>query len=260
MTELIASADGTRIACDIVGDGPPVVLIGGAMQFRAFAPATGRLAQLLAERGFTAVQYDRRGRGETVSDHIGPVERELEDVAALIDRVGGSAALFGHSSGGAIALLAAHRGLDVTRAAVFEMPLPPNGARESDEFRDGLVDLVNAGDLEPATEFFMKDMPREWLAAAKAGSGWPTMVKMAPSLVADADALAHAYMTTAEWARLAQPVLLMVGESTRPAFTEAAEALAAAIPNTTSRTVAARDHSWEPQAMADALAEFLAAR
>ena len=96
------------------------------------------------------------------------------------------------------------------------------------------------------------------LAAAKAGPGWPTMVKMAPSLVADADALAHAYMTPAEWARVVQPVLLMVGESTRPIFPEAAEALAAAIPNTTSRTISARDHSWDPKAMADALAEFLA--
>jgi pimeloyl-ACP methyl ester carboxylesterase len=256
MTEFVPSADGTRIACDIVGDGRPIILIGGAMQFRAFAPATGRLAQLLAERGFTAVHYDRRGRGETVSDHIGPVELELEDVAALIDRVGGVAALFGHSSGGAIALLAAHRGLDVSRAAVFEVPLPPSRARQSDAYRDGMVDLVNAGDLEAATEFFMKDMPPEWLAAAKAGPGWPTMVKMAPSLVADADALACAYMTPAEWARVAQPVLLMVGEQTLPIFTEAAAALAESIPHTTSRPVAARDHSWDPQTMADVLAAF----
>jgi len=260
MTEYIPSDDGTRIACDIVGDGPPVILIGGAMQFRAFAPATGRLAQLLAERGFTAVHYDRRGRGETISAAVGPVERELEDVAALIDRVGGGAALFGHSSGGAIALLAAHRGLDVTRSAVFEVPLPPSRAHQSDAYRDNLVDLVNAGDHEAATEFFMKDMPPEWLAAAKAGPAWPTMVKMAPSLVADADALALAYLTPAQWARLAQPILLMVGEPTRPMFAEASAALAAAIPNTTSRTIAATDHSWDPQTMADVLAEFFASR
>ena len=256
MTEYIPSDDGTRIACDIVGDGPPIILIGGAMQFRAFAPATGQLAQLLAERGLTAVHYDRRGRGETASAAIGPVERELEDVAALIDRVGGPAALFGHSSGGAIALLAAHRGLGVNRVAVFEVPLPPSRARQSDAYRDDLVDLVNAGNLEAATEFFMNDMPPERLAAAKAGPAWPTMVQMAPSLVADADALAFAYLSPQEWARFRQPVLLMVGESTRPIFTEAAEALAAKIPNTTSRQVAARDHSWEPPAMADVLAEF----
>jgi pimeloyl-ACP methyl ester carboxylesterase len=260
MTEYIPSDDGTRIACDIVGDGPPVILIGGAMQFRAFAPATGRLAQLLAERGFTAVHYDRRGRGETTSAAIGPVERELEDVAALIDRVGGGAALFGHSSGGAIALLAAHRGLDVSRVAVFEVPLPPSRSRQSDAYRDDLVDLVNAGDHEAATEFFMKDMPPEWLAAAKAGPAWPTMVGMAPSLVADADALAFAYLSPQEWARFRQSVLLMVGKSTRPIFTEAAEALASKIPNTTSRVIAAREHSWEPQTMADVLADFFSGR
>jgi len=121
-----------------------------------------------------------------------------------------------------------------------------------------MVDLVNAGDLEAATEFFMKDMPPEWLAAAKAGPGWPTMVTMAPSLVADADALAGAYLAPAEWARVAQPVLLMVGEQTLPIFTEAAAALAESIPDTTSRAVAARDYSWDPQTMADVLAEFFA--
>jgi alpha-beta hydrolase superfamily lysophospholipase len=116
----VRSKDGTSIAFDRHGGGAPVILVGGAFQHRAFDPGTVRLAEVPAEAGLSVVHYDRRGRGE--SGDTGPyaVERELEDLDALLDSSGGSAALYGSSSGGNLALDAAIRDAPITRLAVWE--------------------------------------------------------------------------------------------------------------------------------------------
>src|SRR5215204_6963298 len=111
MTEFVTSSDGTQIAFGRLGSGPSVILVGGAMQFRAFDPQTGQLAERLAERGFTVVNYDRRGRGESAGRGPYVLDSEIADLEALITEVGGPAALFGSSSGGAICLAAAATGL-----------------------------------------------------------------------------------------------------------------------------------------------------
>jgi pimeloyl-ACP methyl ester carboxylesterase len=171
MTEFVTSADGTRIAFDIEGEGPAVILIAGAMQFRAFDPTTVELAHQLASRGFTVVNYDRRGRGESGSENAGVLDREVEDVAALVERVGGRAALYGSSSGSAIALWAAQAGVGATRLALWEPPLTLEGEGDGGEFYRGLRARVEAGDNDGAVEYFMRDMPPEWLAGSKASPG-----------------------------------------------------------------------------------------
>ncbi|MEV0608354.1 alpha/beta fold hydrolase [Polymorphospora rubra] len=260
MTEFVRSADGTRIAFDIEGDGPPVVLIGGAMQFRAFDPDTVQLAHRLAARGFTVVNYDRRGRGESDAGPVGALGSEVEDVAALVDRVGGRAALYGSSSGAVIALWAAQAGVGAARLALWEAPLPPEGQGDGGETHRGLRDRIAAGDHEGAVEFFMRDMPPEWLAGSKASPAWPVMVGIAPSLVADAAALTKAQEApwAEQWSAVDVPVLAIVGEQTLPIFPPAADALAAALPHARTGTVAAADHRWQLDAMADTLAAFLA--
>src|SRR5436309_1329240 len=106
----VTSNDGTAIAFDRYGAGPPVILVGGAFQHRAIDPNTAQLAQLLG-REFTVFHYDRRGRGDSGDTLPYAVEREVEDIAALIDEAGGQAHLFGMSSGGALGLVAAASGL-----------------------------------------------------------------------------------------------------------------------------------------------------
>jgi pimeloyl-ACP methyl ester carboxylesterase len=262
MTEFVTSSDGTRVAFDTEGDGPAVILIGGAMQFRAFDPTTVELAHRLAGRGFTVVNYDRRGRGESGSDNAGSLDREIEDLAALVERVGGSAALYGGSSGGVIALWAAQAGVGATRLALWEAPLALEGQGDGgDEYR-GLRTRIEAGDHEGAVEFYMSGMPPEWLAGARAGPAWPLMVGIAPSLLADAEALARAQEApwAQQWSLVDQPVLAIVGEQTLPIFPPAAEALVAALPNARSVRIPAEDHQWQPEVMVETLAGFLGER
>ncbi len=153
MDKKTVSRDGTAIAYERIGAGSPVVLVGGAM-------TTGDgllpLAAQLAHR-FGAVPYDRRGRGASGDTAPFAVAREVEDIAALIDAVGGSAALYGHSSGAALAVHAAASGLPVTEVALYEPPfaLDGSGAKERAEYTERLKELLAEGRRGDAVELFM---------------------------------------------------------------------------------------------------------
>jgi len=261
MSEFITSHDGTRIAYDREGSGPPVILIGGAMQFRGFDPTTVAMARLLAGKGFTVVNYDRRGRGESATATSFTLDDDIADIAALMAEVGGEAALFGNSSGGAIALAAASAGLPVAKIATWEVPLGVEDGTDGAEFFTGLRAVLDAGDNEAAVEYFMKDMPPQWLAGAKASPGWPIMVGLAPSLSADAESLARAQSAPrAElWASVTQPVLAMVGSSTQPLMDAAADSIVSSLPDARRLAISGENHAWEPESMATTLAEFFAA-
>ena len=118
----VTSPDGTVIDYDRYGDGPAVIFIGGAATYRAIDEATTQTAKRLAAEGFTAVDYDRRGRGGSGDTQPWALAREVEDVAALIKAVGGAAALCSNSSGAGIALAAASAGVSVTALALYEPP------------------------------------------------------------------------------------------------------------------------------------------
>lgn len=262
MTEFTISADGTRIAYDRVGDGHPVVLVGGAFQQRAGDESTAELARLLGERGFSAVHYDRRGRGESgpvrVEDAGQELQREIEDLAAVISAVGGEAALFGNSSGGAIALWAADAGIGVTRVIAFEVPIAVDDDGEAAAFAEELRELIVAGHDERAVEHFMKDMPPAWLEGAKSSGAWQGMVKVAPSLVADAAAIAvHDSDRDELWSRVPGHVSVLVGEQTLPIFPPAAHWIAETLPEARTDTIAAEFHQWQPRIMADAIVDAL---
>jgi len=261
MSRSVTSRDGTRIAFDRVGSGPAVILVAGAFQFRAFDEPTVELAALLAEQGFTVVNYDRRGRGESGPTGPGSLDREIEDVAALVEEVGGAAALYGSSSGAAIALWAATRDIGVTALALWEPPLALE--EEGGAFADELQRLIDAGRHERAVEYFMKDMPPEWLEGSKAGPAWPVMVDIAPSLAGDAVALARSQgggeSWEKRWASVTVPTLVLTGAETLPIFPAAAEALVQALPDARWETISAGGHGWEPPVMAAALTSFLRA-
>ncbi|MCU1425740.1 MAG: alpha/Beta hydrolase fold [Microbacteriaceae bacterium] len=259
MTAYTTSRDGTRIAFDREGTGPAVILVGGAMQFRAFDPTTRELAHLLAERGFTVVNYDRRGRGESGDTLPFAVEREVEDIAALIDEIGDGAALFGGSSGAVLCLWAAAAGLDVAKLALWEAPLTPEGEVDDGETLEALQKLIANDDREAAVAYFMRDMPREWFEGARNSPAWPVMLTIAPTLAYDTAVLDKATKSpwAEQWSTVTQPTLVLLGEQTQPIFPPAADALVAALADARQQRLDAANHSWRPEVMADALEAFL---
>ncbi|WP_308798820.1 alpha/beta fold hydrolase [Agromyces silvae] len=263
MTEFTISSDGTRIGFDREGSGPPVILVDGAFQFRAFDPATTELQHQLAGHGFEVVRYDRRGRGD--SPAAGPITlaQSLEDLRALIgvltEGTDDAVTLFGNSSGGAIALAAAAAGLPVSKVVVFEVPLDPEQGGEGAAFLADLRDRIAAGDGAATVEFFMRDMPREWLEQSRSSDAWPVMTAIAPSLEPDAEALAWAQSAprTELLAGVDQPVLVLVGAQTLEVMGPAADSLVSSLAHAERRELEASDHLWDPRTLALVIAGFL---
>ena len=259
MTEFVTSRDGTRIAYDRVGEGPAVILVAGAMQFRAFDPTTVEMAKLLAEKGFTVLNYDRRGRGESARTTSLTLADSIDDLAALIAATGSEVTLFGSSSGGAISLAAAAAGLPVSSLVLWETPLNEEGSSGDAEFLAALRDSIRSGDAEATVEFFMKDMPREWVDEARNSPAWPIMLGIAPSLEPDAESLAWTQSAPRDtlWRDITQPTLVLVGENTLSIMDPAADAIVAMLANARKRHIRAADHQWDADVMAGEIAAFL---
>src|SRR5918994_3279825 len=155
--QTVTSKDGSRIAYDRSGSGPVVILVAGALGYRKFNKME-ELAGLLSER-CTVINYDRRGRGDSTEVKPFALEREIEDIAALIEAEGGSASLWGWSSGGALALRAAGTGIGVERVSVYEVPfmVDPAAKRPTPDYGERLDELVAAGDRGGAVKHFMRN-------------------------------------------------------------------------------------------------------
>lgn len=256
MSSYVTTSLNDRVAYDRRGDGPAIVFVAGAGSWREIDATTTRTAELLAQEGFTTVVHDRVGRGESRVQGPIPLDRELAAIAALVDAVGGSAVLCGHSSGGAIALACAARGLPVTGLALWEVPLGATGSTGLG-LADELRVLLAAGERDRALSLFLHGLPPELVERARSV---PSMVEQAASLQPDADAFAWA-----ESAPLAEvlapvrvPVLVMVGETGYDdVMVPAAEAIVAAVPGARWTRVPGAEHSWEPVAMAAGLAAFV---
>ena len=263
MTEYATSSDGTRIAFDREGSGPPVILVDGAFQFRAFDPPTTELQHHLAAHGFEVVRFDRRGRGESPAARPMTLAQTLDDLRALIDVLtegtDDTVTLFGNSSGGAIAIAAAASGLAVSKLIVFEVPLDPELGREGALFLGDLRARIAEEDGAATVEFFMRDMPPEWLEHSRASEAWPVMTAISPSLEPDAEALAWTQTAPrAElWADVTQPVLVLVGRQTVGVMGPAADSLVTALANAERRELEASDHVWDPRELALTIAGFL---
>jgi len=153
----VTSKDGSRIAYDRLGSGPTVILVVGALGYRKFGKMQ-ELAGLLAE-SCTVINYDPRGRGDSTEVKPFALEREIEDIQALIEAAGGSASLWGWSSGGALALRAAAAGLAVERLSVYEVPfmVTAGAKRPTPDYGERLDELVAAGDRNGAVKHFMRN-------------------------------------------------------------------------------------------------------
>lgn len=261
MTGHVTTDDGVRIAHDREGSGRPVILIGGAGQFRAVDAPTRELTTALAARGFDVVHYDRPGRGD--SGGVGPftLDGELAALRALLAEVGGRAVLHGSSSGGAIALAAAAALPGVDGLVLWEVPLGVESGSDGAEFLAAVRAEAATGDREATLRMFMQGMPPEWFDGMRHGPDWPLYERMAPTVVADAEALAwtqsapHAQL----WAAVTVPTVVLLGTSAFPFFADAADAIVAALPDACRAEVAGADHGWRPDDLAAAIAAHLGA-
>ncbi|QBD80430.1 alpha/beta hydrolase [Ktedonosporobacter rubrisoli] len=257
----IRSADGTTIAFDRLGQGPAVVLVGGAFEQRALDTDTAQLAPVLA-RQFTVFHYDRRGRGDSTDTLPYAVEREIEDIEALINEAGGSAFLSGISSGATLALEATSKlGTKVKKLALYEPPYNADEAAKQAwvKYRKQLKETLAAGRRGDAVGLFMMlvGMPAEHLAGMYQHPMWPMFEAVAPTLAYDAAAMGdEADVPTEKAARVTVPTLVMNGSASFPFMHVTAVALAKAMPNARQQTLEGQTHEVKAEALAPVLTEF----
>jgi len=261
----VTSKDGTTIAFDQTGQGPALILVGGMFEYRAWESETPKLAALpLLVQHFTVLHYDRRGRGDSTDTQPYAVEREIEDIEALIDEAGGSAFVFGISSGAALALEAAIalRG-KIKKLALYEAPYNDDeAARQAwKEFRRQLKETLAAGRRGDAVGLFMTllGVPADQLDGMRQYPMWPMWEAIAPTIAYDAAALGEdASVPTERAARVTVPTLVINGSESYPFMHTSAVALANAIPNAQQRTLEGQTHEVAPEALAPVLIEFFA--
>lgn len=261
----VKSTDGTTIAFDRVGDGRPVILVGGAFQHRAFDPRTRQLADLLAEH-FAVYRYDRRGRGESGDTPPYAVQREIEDLNALISDAGGTGALYGESSGGNLVLEAAANGLAIDKVAVWEANVLVDHSRPPlpDDYVRRLTELASSGRRGDAVAYFFTTavgMPAEYLAPMRESPMWAGMEAVAHTLAYDGTIVGNSMsgnLPAAErWASVQVPTLVLDGGQT-PWMSTGADALAKALPHAQRHALAGQEHGVAAEAVAPVLIEFFA--
>ena len=250
--ERVTSADGTSIAFERSGDGPPLVMIGGALSDR-------RAGRAIADElgpSIAAVAVDRRGRGDSSDTAPYAVEREVEDVHAILDAVGGSGHLLGHSSGAVLSLEVARSVPDaVTSLAVYEPPfiLDESRAALPEEFAERLEELASAGRRDEAVAYFLGTgvgLPEAAIDAARRDPSWADLTALAHTLHYDARIVRDT--TTARpdplnrWADVRVPTLVMDGGASPPWIRSSAAALAAALPDARRRTLEGQGHGPDP--------------
>jgi len=257
----VSSADGTTIAYRKQGEGPALILVDGALTVHSSGSGS-ELAGLLAPH-FTVYGFDRRGRGESGDTPPYAVDREIDDIEALIDRAGGSAFLYGHSSGGPLAMRAAIRLRGtVSKIAMYEPPYNNDpGAQQSwSQYLSQLGQALAEGRRGDAVALFMRFVgtPAEQIARLRGEPSWASMEAVAPTLAYD-----HAAIMGEPWsvpaelaARVSVPALVIAGDAGLPFMPGAARALSQAIPQGQLRTLEGQTHEVHPAVLAPVLVEF----
>ncbi|MGD9737890.1 MAG: alpha/beta fold hydrolase [Bauldia sp.] len=262
---IATSKDGTRIGYDKVGKGPALIVVTGATGFRAFDANLAPLADLLAS-DFTVINYDRRGRGESGNTLPYAPEREIEDIAALVDIAGGRASLLGFSSGSVVALEAAAAGLPIDKLVMYEPPFVLPGAPFTPppaDYVETLDRFTAAGDPGGAAAYFMSTvgMPPEAIEGAKQSPIWPIMESVGPTIAYDGRFMFNAYYTAGRfpdrWQKATLPVLVVSGDASFPFMPMAADAVAAVLPNASRKVLPGEGHGPQPSVFAPVLRAFL---
>jgi pimeloyl-ACP methyl ester carboxylesterase len=256
--ETVTSKDGTTIAFDRLGSGPPVVLVCGGSVDRM---ADAAIAQELAS-GFAVFNYDRRGRGDSGDTAPYAIEREVEDIEAVMEAAGGSAHLWGSSSGAALALIATASGAPVTKLALWEPPyiLDENARPPADQVEQ-YERMIAEGRRGDAAEYFMSKvvgMPPEFVADARTQPWWAAQEAIAHTLAYDARIMGDYSIPSETAGSVKVPTVVLAGGADMPFMRESAQALADALPDGHVRFLDGQGHNVDPTVLAPALKEFFA--
>ncbi|HEX4340767.1 MAG TPA: alpha/beta hydrolase [Polyangiaceae bacterium] len=263
-TERVVSRDGTVIAYERAGQGPPVVLVVGALCSRTLGPGVTLSPALAGE--FTVFTYDRRGRGESDEKKPYDVAREIDDLAALLGVAGGDAYIFGHSSGAVLALQAAARGLPIAKLALYEPPFIVDGGRPTTEKDWAQIDeLMTAGRRADAVKVFLKSVqvPALVVAVMRWLPVWSQITAVAHTLPHDGT-LVREFQRGEPLPRdacsgMRVPTLALYGGKSPRWMQDGTRALAAVLPCAESRVVEGQTHDVKAAALAPVLREFFTA-
>lgn len=224
--DTVTSADGVRIAFEQVGEGPTVVIVGGAFSRAADG---GALAHALTDAGFRAVTVDRRGRGSSGDRRGSLPEDEANDLAAVIEAVGGDAIVLGHSSGAVLALYTAARGVPIRSLFLSEPPFRFGTDEPAADLPQRLQQLVDDGKNDEAVVTFQLEgvgLPPETVEGIRQSEQFPALVSLAQSTVYDAQLTAQVSTPPPEMLSVPQRVTILRGEQTFPILVAAADRLA----------------------------------
>jgi len=260
----VVSNDGTQIAYDKTGQGPALILVAGAFQ--------GRMAMMgysePLSKSFTVYNYDRRGRGDSGDTQPYAIEREIEDIDALIREAGGSAFVFGGSSGGVLTLDAAAHGSNITKLAVYEPPFVVDNSRDpvAETMVDELKELIASGQGGDAAELFMTKgslMPADMVAGMRSQPFWSEVEAVAPTLVYDAvimdGTMRGAPLPRDRWLSIQIPVLVMYGGAGPVWSQRAAKALLELLPNARQEILEGQFHTLTPEILTPVFERFFLA-
>lgn len=258
---VMVSRDGTRIAFTTMGSGPSVVLVDGAFCYRENGPAPD-LAPLLAQH-FTVFVYDRRGRGESGDTPPYAIEREIDDIRAIVDEAGGTADVVGVSSGAALALQAVASGVKVKKLVLYEPPYVTNGDRPKPEEdpKIHIQQLVSAGDRAGAVKFFLTDVvgaPRAFVFAMPLlmPNAWKKLKLVAHTLPYDLTILSDRSVLNERSRLISVPTLVLGGEKSPTVLRDAVSAVTKVLPNARSHFLAGQNHNFSASALAPVVIDF----
>lgn len=259
--DTVVSKDGTRIAYDRFGEGPVLINVPGATAAReVLGPPPDASGS-----PFTVINYDRRGRGDSGDTPPYTVEREIEDIQALIEANGGSAFLSGHSSGAVLALRAAAAGVPIRKLAVYEPPFIVNDKRPPvpAEYVDTMRTLLSKDKREETVVYFMTTavgIPEAFVEQMKQGPYWEHSVKVAHTLPYDgmvmADTMSGKPLPPEPWSAISVPTLVMTGGASEPWMHDGAAALMEHLPNAQYRQLDGQDHGVAEDILMPILTEF----
>jgi pimeloyl-ACP methyl ester carboxylesterase len=263
--QTVISKDGTPIAYDKRGQGPVLILVGGSFQYRSLDQRTAQLAELLGN-SFLTIHYDRRGSGDSCDTLPYAVKREIEDIEALITEAGGSAFVFGHSSGAVLALEAAQKTAGIiTKLALYEPPFIVGNSRPSlpNNYLAHLKELVETDRCGDAVDYFMtkvKGMPQEMVPVMHQMPVWDEFTSVAHTLVYEGMLMGKSQCGDPspldQWASVQVPTLIADGADSPRWMREATQALANVLPHAQNRTLPGQSHGVEPEVLAPVLVEF----
>ncbi len=262
----VISQDGTSIAYDRYGSGPALIFVHGATEHRAVSQTMTKLAELLAP-DFTVYHYDRRGRGDSGDTPPYAIEREIEDIDALIQVAGGSAYALGMSSGAVLTLRAAAHGIGLRKIALYEPPLILDDSRPPlpADYVAQLNSMVQSGRRGDAVALFMTaavGMPAEYVAPMRGEPFWPGIEAIAHTIAYDGAIMGNLMSgdpsVVGQWTTMQVPTLVIGGTGSPAFMQESAQALANALPNGQYEALADQTHDVDPTVLAPVIKQYFA--